>query len=160
MRLDGMVTYEQIETELDRFRGHPPRSSERLSRQLRSILQCIHTDPFAPELNVQEVKERCQVRDNNISCRFRYILGTTIKDYIEELRMRAACHLLTTTAVCVFDIAMSVGYLHPQTFYKVFRRRFACSPTSYREQDPPHSLKIPDSQREGLHSLIENSLQS
>ena len=65
-------------------------------------------------------------------CRFRRTVGAPIKDYLERLRISAACELLTLDRLTVFDVALSVGYYHPQTFYNVFRRRLGCTPSEYR----------------------------
>lgn len=125
-------SYDRIESELDQFRGEAPPSPQRSSREVQEILAQIHQDPFDAELNVKRLKTRCRIRDHNISCRFRRVVGMLIKDYIEALRMHAACHLLETSQFTVFDIALSVGYIHPQTFYNAFRRQVGCTPTSYR----------------------------
>lgn len=122
-----------IARELDNLRSPPPRV-ERGHGEVQSLLDSIHRDPFDSNLNVKQLKARCRVRDNNVSSRFRRALGVTVKGYIEKLRMQAACHLLAFDSVTVFDIALSVGYYHPQTFYNVFRRRLGCTPSAYREQ--------------------------
>lgn len=123
----------QVEEVLDRFRGVPPRVGAP-HFEVQKVLDAIHVDPFDSELNVKRLKKRCHIRDNNISCRFRRVVGLAIKDYLERLRVQAACQLLTLEEVTVFDIALSVGYYHPQTFYNVFRRQLGCTPTHYRAQ--------------------------
>lgn len=122
----------KLHRELSRFRGDPPSLPGDLERHLIEVLRCIHRDPFDPDLNVRYIKQRCRIKDNNVSSRFRYRLGLTIPSYIEGLRLDAACHLLDSTSVGIFDIAMTVGYAHPQTFYNAFRRRFSCTPATYR----------------------------
>lgn len=128
-----LIDIQSIDNELERFRSPPP-TVEGDHGEVPRLLESIHRDPFDSELNVKQLKARCRVRDNNVSSRFRRALGITVKDYIERLRMRAACHLLSFQSVTVFDIALSVGYYHPQTFYNVFRRHLGCTPTVYRER--------------------------
>lgn len=107
---------------------------ERLTREIREVVGCIHAHMFEPELNVKIVRAKCRIRDNNISSRFRLALGTGIKDYIDSHRMAAAQLLLQQTSLAVFDIAMAVGYLHVETFYQVFHRHFACTPGEFRRR--------------------------
>ncbi len=136
-------TYLQLEEELDLFRGSPPASLPLRDRQLRLILEKIHRDPFYPDLNVQYLKRQCKIHDNNISTRFRFRIGTTIHTYIEKLRIDAARHLLIKAPSGIFDIALSVGYSYPQTFYNAFKRHNDCTPAEYRDRaaHPVHPIR-------------------
>lgn len=123
----------QIEAELDRFRSARQPEDRELPREVREVLDYIHHNLFDSDLNVQTVRSRCRMRDNNISCRFRYEMGMTIKEYIETLRMEAARLLLKRRSLGVFEVAQSVGYYHLQTFYRAFQRKFECTPANCRE---------------------------
>jgi two-component system, response regulator YesN len=126
----------QIEAELDRFRSERQPDGNELSREVREVLVHIHRNLFDSDLNVQTIKSRCRIRDNNISCRFRYEMGSTIRDYIESLRMEAARWLLERGYIGVFDVAQLVGYYHLQTFYRAFQRHFECTPAACRGRVP------------------------
>lgn len=125
-----------IERQLDQLRGQTPQLPESLdlNPDVLRLLSKIHQDPFDPELSVRSLKRWCKIRDNNISSRFRYTLGITIRSYIERLRLDAASLLLIRSTIGVFDVALSVGYQNPQTFYGAFRRRFDCTPSVYRQR--------------------------
>jgi len=130
-----MAKASDIEIELDRVREEICPEPVNLSREIREIVEHIHRNLFDSDLNVQTIKERCRIRDNNISCRFRRVIGITIKEYIESLRLEAAIRLLEKR-IAVFDVAMSVGYDYPQTFYRAFQRRFDCTPASLHRDTP------------------------
>lgn len=134
MRYAACVTLKQsdIEVELERFREEVCSAPVKSSREMCEILEHIHQNLFDSDLNVGTIKERCRVRDNNISCRFRRVMGATIKEYIESLRLKAASRLLEKR-VPVFDVALSVGYDYPQTFYRAFQRNFECTPASLHQ---------------------------
>ncbi len=119
--------------ELERFRRATRAEGSHLPRNLQRILSCIHEHLYDPQLNVKTVKIWCEIFDNNITSRFRHVIGLSIKDYIESLRMRAADQLLKDDDIAVLDIAMNLGYDHPQTFYRAFHRWFGCTPTVYRK---------------------------
>lgn len=127
-----MMEQARIEAELDRFcTKHQPNNQD-LPREVREVLNYIHRNLFDPDLNVQTIKSCCRLRDNNISCRFRFEMGITIKEYIESLRMEAARWLLERGCIGVFDVAQFVGYYHLQTFYRAFQRKFECTPATVR----------------------------
>ncbi len=125
---------QEVQDDLDRFRlERKPRGVE-LPPKVSAVLQCIHEDLFDPGLNVKTLKQRCGIQDNNISCLFKFALGATIKDYIDSLRMEAADLLLQNRKLGVLDVAIWVGYEHPATFYRVFQKRFNCTPSVYRRR--------------------------
>src|SRR5918996_1678726 len=91
------------------LRDRPP-SHDGLPREIREVLAQIHRHPFDLQLNVRHLKSCCRIRDNNVSSRFSYVMGMTIKQYVEALRMEAASRLLREVGMGIFDIAVSVGY--------------------------------------------------
>lgn len=124
----------RIEQDLEAFRIETYPRKEGLTSEVRLILNHVHRHLFDLNLNVEQVKLSCRIRDNNVSSRFRHALGLSIKAYIETLRMEAAERLLKRRKIGVFDVAQFVGYNHLQTFYRAFQRRFGCPPATYRRR--------------------------
>jgi len=130
--LDLVEEQSQVHRRLREFLQTRQPVEEDLPRELREVLACIHQHLFDAGLNVKSVKKKCGIRTNNISSRFRWQMGIGLRDYIEVLRMEAADHLLRTTEVGIFDLAMCLGYEHESTFYRAFQRQFECSPSVHR----------------------------
>jgi AraC-like DNA-binding protein len=120
--------------ELARFVQCLPPPAADMPRELRQLLTYIHTHLFDAALNVNEARRSCGILDNNVSCRFRYHMGVSIRDYIEDLRMQAARLLLDKPELSVFEVTRALGYSHPQTFYRAFRRRFQSTPAACRDE--------------------------
>jgi len=120
---------------LEGFRLASRQDDRGFPREIRQVLTCIHENLFSPGLNVQQLKRHCQIRDNNVSSRFRRTVGQTIRDYIESLRMEAAGLLLRERQAGILDVAQSIGYDNPQTFYRAFGKRFHCTPSAYRRNE-------------------------
>ncbi len=127
-----MLRQQQIDAELHRFLQLHPQPSQRLTWPVRKLLNCIHEELFDPTLNVRRLKDRCQIRDNNVSCRFKHEMGISIKTYIEALRLEAANVLLMQRTFSASEVAQSVGYNHLQTFYRAFDRHFDRTPGMVR----------------------------
>lgn len=127
-----MPQLEKIETTLSQFMLQRQPAVHEVPCDVVKILRCIHENPFDPDLSVKRLKSRCQVRDNNVSSRFRHEVGITIKDYIEDLRMEAAGLLLREKQIGIFEVAQLTGYYNPQTFYSAFQKHFHCTPGAYR----------------------------
>lgn len=125
----------KVEAELKRLALDNQPKNDSLPRDVNQVLDCIHAHAFDHELNVKTLKQRCGIFDNNISCRFRHVMGITLKMYIDALRMKAAAYLLENRRrLGVYDVSQWVGYENPQTFYRVFRKHLKCTPATYRSQ--------------------------
>lgn len=120
----------QRELRVERLNG----SSRDLPRDVREVLDYIHAHLFDESLSVQTIRKACRIRNHNISSRFRMLLGTSIRDYIEALRMEAASRLLGHPELEIYLVGAAVGYAHQESFCRAFRRRFGCSPLGFREQ--------------------------
>lgn len=111
-----------------------PANREDLPADIRRVLSYIEENAFDSELNVQKIKLDCRLRDNNVSSRFRFFLGATIRDYLEARRMEAAAALLRQSRATILEVAFAVGYNSLQTFYGAFRRKYSCTPDVYRRR--------------------------
>lgn len=126
-----------IDHDLRRFKRGLNGVGRSADHDVATLVAFIHDHIFDRRLNVQTAKAACGIRDNNVSTRFRLALGMTARAYIEHLRIDAAAQLLRGHHIGVLDIALAVGYEHPQTFYVAFRRQHACTPSRYRCREAP-----------------------
>ncbi len=58
--------------------------------------------------------------------------GTTLMKHAGSCRLQRAANLLLQTESQVKEIAYVVGYQHPSSFVRAFRRKFGVRPTDYR----------------------------
>ncbi|GAB3002616.1 hypothetical protein GCM10010960_05160 [Arenimonas maotaiensis] len=64
---------------------------------------------------------------------FRTQTGTTVFDYLRELRLREAHRQLAETTLDIQTIAQDVGYSSGANFSTAFRERFGLSPRQFRQ---------------------------
>ena len=62
------------------------------------------------------------------------LLGESISDYIQNIRLKKAEELLLEGKHLVADIAYQVGYSSPDYFSTVFRSRYGVPPTAFRKK--------------------------
>lgn len=60
--------------------------------------------------------------------------GETPKQFTLRLRLDRAAAMLLTTDDSVLDVALSCGFQSHEAFCRAFRRRFATTPSAYRER--------------------------
>ncbi|MCA0757068.1 AraC family transcriptional regulator [Paenibacillus sp. N4] len=61
------------------------------------------------------------------------ITGSSFIDLVHQIRISQACLLLKNTDVSVQTVANEVGYENINFFYRIFKRKFNCSPAEYRK---------------------------
>jgi AraC-like DNA-binding protein len=101
---------------------------------IQHLVTYIHAHLFDEGLTVTEIKRQCRVHDNNISGRFAYYVGRSIKSYINSHRIRIAKNLLAHKGLKVVQIALVVGYASHGAFTRAFRSHVGCTPSEFQEQ--------------------------
>ena len=66
--------------------------------------------------------------------RFRAATGRRPMDYVHEVRIDEARHILESTAIGVDDVGYSVGYDDPTFFRRLFKRHTGLTPATYRRK--------------------------
>ncbi len=73
--------------------------------------------------------------NNSYFCRkFKDNFGYCFQKYIEIYRLEKAKILLKTTALPIFEIALSVGFNDFSYFSKIFKKNESCTPSQYRKK--------------------------
>lgn len=120
------------------------RRAPELPAQVARAVVYIHRHIFEARLNATAVRAGCGIRNHNLTSLFRRVLGDTLRNYIEALRLEAAARLLRTVPADAFLIAAAVGYDNYETFCRAFRRHFDCTPGTLRAvQGPPPEASQP-----------------
>lgn len=120
--------------ELSRFRHELKAVKKQQPLHIQRAFTYIHDHVFEPGLNVGRVRAHCNLGNNNVSALFRQTTGMGLREYIEDLRLRAACRLLRLEELEIYMIADAVGYEHQETFFRAFRRRYGYPPSIHREE--------------------------
>jgi AraC-like DNA-binding protein len=64
-------------------------------------------------------------------------LGLSIVTYINMIRVRAACRLLSEGERSITDLALSIGFNSSAYFCKVFKDEMGASPSEYMSFPDP-----------------------
>lgn len=82
----------------------------------------------------KELASLCGVGVKRFRELFKQHYKTTPAQYVINLRLNAAARLLTDGGLSVSKVAESVGFLDVYYFSKLFKKRFSCSPTQFKNQ--------------------------
>jgi len=65
---------------------------------------------------------------------FKMMHGTTVTDYIRDVRVRLAENLIKTTDMNISEVVYSIGFISRSYFSKIFKAKYNCSPKEYKDK--------------------------
>ncbi|QYR20326.1 AraC family transcriptional regulator [Paenibacillus sp. sptzw28] len=86
-----------------------------------------------PDLSLKHLSDRFQISAKYASYLFKIEFDMKFVDFLVQLRMQRAEHLLAETEAPIQEIAMAVGYANSITFGRVFKRLTGITPGDYRK---------------------------
>jgi Transcriptional regulator containing an amidase domain and an AraC-type DNA-binding HTH domain len=87
---------------------------------------------YAAELKLGELAAQARLSERQFSRLFRSHTGMSFIEYVQSIRMDAACRLLTASHNNVEEIAGAVGYSDLKFFYRLFKKKTGVTPRQYR----------------------------
>jgi len=88
---------------------------------------------FHEDLKASEVANEMHITPNYFSMIFKKEMGKSFNEYLNDLKIEKAKHLLINTSDRVFEIAKEVGYKEYKYFVQVFRKKTGMTPTDFRD---------------------------
>jgi AraC-like DNA-binding protein len=73
----------------------------------------------------------------HFSRKFKLAVGESPHGYVVRRRLEKACHLMTTSAASLSEIALSVGFSDQAHLSRLFRQAFGQSPANWRRDLEP-----------------------
>ncbi len=138
-------------TTMDRLR----RDREFASDRVKPVLAFLEEHLFDPNIDAEQVKNACGIRDHNFTTLCRSELGLPLAAYIRELRMETAARLLCDTNLRVHEVAELLGYRDPRRFHSTFRGWCNAKPTAFRRKQP---LRLRFADAQVLNPVLRDAL--
>ena len=85
------------------------------------------------DLYVGSVAEYFGMSTSNLSHKFKTQTGITISEYIIQVKLEYAKELLREEDLSVEEISDMLGYTHPSSFIRVFKKKMGVTPKKFRE---------------------------
>jgi len=86
---------------------------------------------------IKRVVEVAGIPERTLKRRFKAATGSTLIDYLQNLRVEASKRLLESGHRAVDEISADVGYEDPSFFRRLFKRRTGLTPSQYRRMFQP-----------------------
>jgi AraC family transcriptional activator of pobA len=84
-------------------------------------------------LSVNTLADELQVSARYLSDMLKSLTGMTTQQYIQGKMIDKAKEMLSVSSLSISEIAYALGFEHPQSFNKIFKRRTNLSPLEFRQ---------------------------
>ncbi|KAA2240710.1 AraC family transcriptional regulator [Chitinophaga agrisoli] len=82
---------------------------------------------------VPQIAERLSVSPRYLSDMLRQLTGRNTQQHIQDMIIEKAKEILSTTNLSIAEIAYGLGFEHPQSFNRIFKRKTQVSPVTFRQ---------------------------
>ncbi|TDF93769.1 helix-turn-helix transcriptional regulator [Paenibacillus piri] len=100
----------------------------------------------------REIAAHVQLSAEYVSTLFKKHTGTSIKQYMTDVRLERALHLLMETTMNVSQVAEALGYANVYLFSKQFKERYGAPPSKYKWGSEPSRAHGRDTSGDSGHS--------
>lgn len=87
---------------------------------------------YNQDITIEELAKYCNMSVSNFRKQFKEAAGTSPLEYLNNLRISVACHLLRTTKEPILAISEAVGFRSLSSFNRLFKRIYGISPRQAR----------------------------
>lgn len=98
------------------------------------LLQAYILNHYHRTISVTELAEHVERTPNYVSTIFKQVTGQSVTDYIQQIRIAAACDLLTNSQMNVGEISDFLGFCEQSYFNKVFKKCTGTLPSTYMKE--------------------------
>jgi AraC-like DNA-binding protein len=91
-------------------------------------------------LSITELTRKTGLSPSKLQEGFKLMHGTTVSDYIRDIRLLKAEELIKNTDLNISEVVYSIGFTSRSYFSKIFRRKYNCSPKQYKDKQKSLSV--------------------
>lgn len=124
---------------VNRYLQHTPQEAVQLTmkhRGMHVLRKVLHTMELNLGYNwtLNELAELAHLSPSRFSALFHQAVGTSPLNYLIQLRLTYAVHLLETTDMKIIGIAEECGFRNLSNFNRLFKHHIGLSPSELRER--------------------------
>ncbi len=106
----------------------------KMDDEIREVVNYIHIH-YSEKMTMQTVTRAFNTNKTSLNEKFKSVMGLTVIQYLNHLRMQIACSFLRRTELNVGEIMERVGFIDDAHFLRMFKKYAHCAPTVYRSQN-------------------------
>ena len=100
---------------------------------MERVMKYMNEHLADPDLNVEKLTEEVGISRAQLHRKMKEIAGVSTGEFIRNLRLEQAAHLIEEGQINITQVAYSVGFNNQTHFSTVFKKHFGVSPSEYAE---------------------------
>lgn len=125
--------YDALFDKLEKLSGESKETGTSYRRLVDEVKAYIEEQYADPNLSLQSLSDRFPFSPIYLGRVFRRIVGCSVADYINRVRLEQVARLLTTTELPVRDAALACGFDNPPYLYTLFKKQYGVTPGEYKK---------------------------
>lgn len=109
------------------------------SRRVQKIHDYL-AQHYTEDIRLSQLADQINMTESSFSRFFKQRTGSTVSDYLLDIRIGNATRLLVDSAQSISEICFSSGFNNISNFNRLFRKQKGCSPKEFR--DNYHRKKV------------------
>jgi AraC family transcriptional activator of pobA len=98
-----------------------------------ACLQRLLDQHITSATSIRDLAHKVHMSESHFSHQVKALLGVAPKTYVREQRIARARELLRSTQLSIEEIATALGYDHPASFFRAFKRATGLTPSRFRQ---------------------------
>ncbi|MCI8269857.1 MAG: response regulator [Lachnospiraceae bacterium] len=112
----------------------PARASQARAAEIAKEARHLLDTGYMNEISIEQIANLYHLSVPHFNKIFKQFNGTTCKDYLINLRVEKAKEYLKNPKVNIREAGVLVGYLDPNYFSRIFKKKTGLTPIEYRNQ--------------------------
>ena len=101
---------------------------------IKNVIQLIEKNISEPEFNIDEMCKNFYLSRSHFSRKIKQITSLSPIELLVSYRLKHAAALILQKKLPISEIAYRVGFEHPNSLSRAFKKEFGMSPTEYAEK--------------------------
>lgn len=132
--LDAEKICEWFVVQFDRYHGYLLTEVNHYSKPITDAIEYIYRNYRNPDLSLNDIADYVHLSVGYLSGAFKKEVGITLKNYITDVRIKAAKKLIEKGNYKIYEICSKVGYHSSQYFSQAFYKEVGMFPTEYAKK--------------------------
>lgn len=101
---------------------------------VETVIKFVHENYTNINLSSQSIGDYMNMSSRYIMKKFKKCTNLSLNEYIFNVRMKQAVHLLTNTNMSVSQVTKSIGIENENYFYRLFKKAYGCTPREFAKK--------------------------